>query len=487
MTNPMTPTADQERDIKALLDNPTSGALIASELGSGKTLVTVEFIKRRGASRVLVVCPLGTRIGWTKTIERQQVGLPVYRIESTKVGREAEALYAQGQPGVFLIGHALFRRKAALWEKAKRPEVAIYDEIQDCCNPKSMGYKILKKLKADYKIAMSGTWFGNKFENSYVAPRWCWWDLPADTHSGRYVDTSFYRWRAEWCKTEYDPFTFDNKRTVGEAVPGAWNAYLPLYIRSEAKLDVQAFNEDIFVELSASQRRMYSELERDALTWLGENPLVTDLDITTRIRLRQATLGELSLDDKDSVQFALDCKSSKLDALQEFLSNVPDEPVLIYTDSKRFAKVVVHRLGEKAAEWSGDTSHEERESLLSRFGRPGGPQYLVAVIAAMGPGVDGLQEVCNTLVWLSETEDPNLNQQALARLVRKGQRRNVRNVYIKAVGTKDEGIYSKNITTTLANRASMRKQASGTVWVGKNPDPELQQMILHDARVMASW
>lgn len=458
----LTPTADQERDINRMLLNPTGGHLIGSEVGSGKTLLVVEYVKRAGHCRVLIVLPLGTRIGWTRTFERQGTDLPVYRIESTKAGREAEAKYAAGESGVFLIGHAMFRRKVVLWEKAPRPDVAVYDEIQDCANRASQGWRVLRKLKAPQKIAMSGTWFGNKFENAWTAPRWVWWDLKGDTHSETYIDTSFHRWRAKWCSVEYDPFTFDNKRVVGEAEPGAWNNYLPLYIRAEAKLDIEAIPEDIFVELSRNQRKIYDDLERDALTWLGDNPLVTELPITTRIRLRQATLGELSLDAAGSVEFDPECKSSKIDALKEFLSNNPDDPVLIYTDSKRFAKVVAHRLGgrPKVALWTGDTPQADREALLGTFGRTGGPQYIVAVVAALGAGVDGLQEVCHTVVWLSETEDPNLNQQALGRLVRKGQRFNVRNVYIKAVDTKDEGVYARNIATELANRASLRTEVA---------------------------
>lgn len=458
----MTPDSEQERCIQQMLEGDSGGALIASEVGAGKTLMAVEYVVRSGARRVLVVCPLGTRIGWQRTFERQGFKHPVRRVETNKAGKEAQAAFEAGEPGVFLIGHAMFRRKADLWAKRKPLDVAIYDEIQDVSNPQSKGFGTLRKLKATYKIAISGTWFGNKFERAWTGPRWVWYDYEGqgtEYTGNRHVDTSHLRWKTRWCKQEYDPFTWDKKRVVGEREPGAWNAWLPLYIRTTADLDVQAINEDIFVELSRSQRKVYDDLERDALTWLGDNPLVTDLPITTRIRLRQVTLGDLSFDEADggSITFAPDCKSTKFDALEEFLDNNPDDNVLIYTDSRKFAEVVVGRLGEKAALWAGSTSQEDRERLLITFGRPGGPQYIVAVIAALGAGVDGLQHVCHTVVWLSETEDNNLNHQALGRILRRGQKHTVRNVYVKAVDTLDEGIYARNISTELANRASLRK------------------------------
>lgn len=459
----LTPDPEQEACIQAMLANSSGGALIASEVGTGKTLIAVEHAVRSGAQRVLVVCPLGTRIGWQRTFERQGFEHPVRRIESNKAGREAEAAFMAGEPGAYLIGHAMFRRKADMWAKRKPLDVAICDEVQDVSNPKTIGFRTLKKLHADYRIAISGTWFGNKFERAWSGPRWVWWNYEggADESTGhRHVDTVWDRWKAAWCKQEYDPFTWDNKKVTGERKPGAWNAYLPLYVRTEARLDVKAYNEDIFVELSRSQRKVYDDLERDALTWLGENPLVTSLPITTRIRMRQVTLGDLSFDDDDSITFAPDCKSAKFDALKEFLDNNPDDNVLIYTDSRKFAELVVTRLGEKAALWAGSTSQDERERLLGTFGREGGPQYLVAVVAALGAGVDGLQHVCNTVVWLSQTEDQVLNDQALGRIVRRGQTKNVRNVYIKATETLDESIYGRLLATELANRASLRKEAT---------------------------
>lgn len=463
----LTPTTDQENALSQMAQNRSGGVLIGSEIGSGKTLIVVEHAIRTGARTVLVVCPLGTRIGWERTFKGQGWDLPVLRVESTKAGREAEAALISGDPGVYLIGHSMFRRKVDAWPK-RVWDMAVYDEVQDICNRKSQGFARLKKIRAREKIGMSGTFFGNRFQNAWTAPRWLWWDhvgQGTDYTGNRHVDTSFNRWRAKWCDTEYDPFTWDNEKVVGEKKPGAWNAYLPLYIRTEAKLDVEAVKDEIFVDLSKSQRKVYDDLERDALAWLGENPLVANLPITTRIRLRQVTLGDLSFDETDgSITFAPDAKSTKFDALKEFLDNNPDENVLIYTDSRKFAEVVGYRLGlgDKAALWTGKTSQADRERLLDTFGRPGGPQYIVAVIAAMGAGVDGLQNVCHTVVWLSESEDQTLNEQALGRLLRKGQTKNVRSVHIKAENSLDEGIYNRLISTELANRASLQNKEALT-------------------------
>lgn len=468
----LTPDSEQEKCIQQMLANDSGGVLIASEVGAGKTVIAVEYVVRSGAQRVLIVAPLGTRIGWQQTLERQGFKHPVRRIESNKAGKAAQAAFEAGESGAYLIGHAMFRRKADVWERTRDLDVAIYDEVQDVSNPQSQGWKVLKKLKATQRIAISGTWFGNKFERAWTGPRWVWWDYEGEgTHStgDRHVDTSWHRWKAVWCAREYDPFTWDNKKVVGELKPGAWNAYLPLYIRTEAKLDVEAITEDLYVELTPKQRKAYTEMENDSLTWLKDNPLVAALPIITRTRLRQMALGDITAEvmgyDENghpqyNVEFDPDGKFPKIDVLKEFLSNNEDEPVLIYTHSAKFAKIVRDKLGDRAALWAGETPQADREALLSTFGRPGGPKYIVAVIAALGAGVDGLQHTCHTVVWLSETEDNNLNHQALGRILRRGQKHNVRNVYIKALDTLDQGIYNRNLKTELENRASLRKNES---------------------------
>jgi SNF2 family DNA or RNA helicase len=203
---------------------------------------------------------------------------------------------------------------------------------------------------------------------------------------------------------------------------------------------------------------MYTEMESNLVTWLGDNPMVAELPITARARLRQITLGTPTFNAEGEVDFDINSKSSKIDALKEIISDLDDEPVLIFTHSQRFCPVVVHRLGNRAVEWSGKTSARERERILSQFGTRNGPRYIVATIAAIGEGVDGLQDRCNTEVWLSRSDDRIINEQAGKRLHRRGQKRAVRSIDIIAPNTYDEGILSGQVRQALAMNESMRRE-----------------------------
>jgi hypothetical protein len=89
---------------------------------------------------------------------------------------------------------------------------------------------------------------------------------------------------------------------------------------------------------------------------------------------------------------------------------------------------------------------------MGKFGKPGGPQIIVAVISAISEGTDGLQRVCANEVWLSQDDNNLMNEQAKARLLRTGQERMVNRWYIQSVGTIDKGVYIR----TGENRVEMK-------------------------------
>ena len=120
------------------------------------------------------------------------------------------------------------------------------------------------------------------------------------------------------------------------------------------------------------------------------------------------------------------------------------EPALILTDSRKFADVVVHRLGGKAKAWHGEVSQVEREKRKKDF-IDGNLDYLVAVTSAIAEGVDGLQHATRNVLWLSRSDNRLLNEQAMARVMRQGQTRQVRSVEIIALDTYDGGVLSSQL------------------------------------------
>lgn len=452
---PLVPTADQQRAIDRMLAETTRASLNASTMGAGKTLKAVEVAKGLNAETILLIAPLNTRLGWQVTFERQSVELPFKWINSTKQGKANLSDWMWQQPGIYFVGVEYFVRlgwlgkdRSSVW--APQADLVLFDEVHRSQNRKSKTHRTLKQVKAKYKLAMSGTPTGNSFEGAWAVTKWLWPNI---------IENSYWQWVERWCATEYDHFAPSGKKVIGEKKPGAFFNALPCYIRIESEADAALSKDEIYVELSAPQRKAYDDLEKKMVTWLEGKPLVIEFPIVLRTRLRQATLGMFTLDEEDNVTFADDCKSVKIDAMFDILANeFEDEPTLILTDSRKFADVTVSRLkdaGHSASAWHGGTSQTDRQAVKENF-IAGKVKYVVAVISAIAEGVDGFQHATRNILWLNRSDNRILNEQVIKRVHRQGQTRPVRSIELIAVDTYDSGVLNLHIRKAIEMNRTLR-------------------------------
>jgi len=450
----LVPDEEQQAAIERMVNEPTRAALNASQYGTGKTLVTVEVGQQVAPQGVkLIVCPLFTKYSWEHTILGQFPDASVRHINSRKAGQEALADLVSGVPGWYIVGREYFatkRFRTALNDGSLsgRIDFLAYDECQKWANRNSQGFKWMKKVKPGYKMALSATPLGNKFENFYAIHQWLWPKL--EGHA------SFWKWVADWCETENDYFA--GVQIKGEKNPGEFAKSLPCYVRLTKDFG-DPIEQQVFIELSPKERAIYDKFEKHLIVWLNENPLIAKLPITKRLRLRQMTLGEVSINpETEAVEYALDMKSTKYDTLVDILREA-EEPAVIFTDSAKYANVVAVRLvrdGFKALPWTGEYTEDVRHALKDAFVR-GEIDYIVATIPSIGEGVDGLQLRARLMVWLSRSENNMLNQQAFRRLYRRGQKHQVVSIDIVALDTYDEGQLSSLNRTEANMLLSLRK------------------------------
>lgn len=440
----------EQRQIDAvnkMVAEPTRAALNASLMGTGKTLMGVEVAKAINAKTVLIVGPLNTFWGWHDTIQRQNDynAHGLFKIDSSKQGNKAWLDIQSGTPGWYFIGREYFRTKD--WAGIV-PDIVLLDECHFAQNRKSKSFSKLKTLKAGYKLSMSGTPSGNKFEGFWAVSRWLWNDT-------KIVDKSFWKWVDKYAETAYSPFA--GVEIVREKVAGKFVSDLPCYIRLEANHNLEVVEETRFVDLTPTQRKVYDKFEKDLVVWLKDNPMIAEVPIAARIRLRQITLAVPSINEANEVVFEDDAVSTKFKALQEIIEDNPGEPMLLLTDSQKYASLVARRLGDSAFEWSGQANQGQREAAKQKF-LAGKLQYIVAVIPAIAEGVDGLQDVCSTIVWLSHSDSNLMNQQVIDRIRRRGQKNVVKIYDIVARDTYDEGQISNLLQRQLEMNATLRNK-----------------------------
>ena len=452
----LVPTADQASAIQRIVTEPTRAALNASTMGAGKTLKAVEVAKGIGAKTILLIAPLNTRLGWQVTFERQGVTIPFKWIRSTKEGLANLSDWEWQQPGIYFVGVEYFVRlgwvgKARTKTWTHTPDLVLFDEVHRGQNRKSKTHRTLKQVKAGFKLAMSGTPTGNRFDGAWAVTKWLWPQL---------IENSYWAWVEKWCATEYDHFAPGGKKVVGEKKPGAFFNSLPCYIRIESEVNAELQEEQVFIELTKEQRKAYLDLEKKMVTWIEQRPIVIEFPIALRIRLRQATLGLFKLDDEENITFDNDCKSSKIDVMFDILEDdFENESTLILTDSRKFADVVVSRLrndGKTALPWHGNVSDSDRQAAKEAF-VSGSCKYLVAVISAIAEGVDGLQYGSRNILWLNRSDNRILNEQVIKRIHRHGQEKTVRSVELIAIDTYDAGVLSSQVTKAVEMNRTLKE------------------------------
>lgn len=486
MLERLTPTPEQADLIQRITTDTTPGCIVGAEIGSGKTIVTVEGTLNRFAKRVLVVAPLAVYENWESTFATQTegavkllacgkskyAGIPVKQLKANLEN------FMAGEDGFYFMGREFWisqdwytsnivGAKGQYLRKQKHPyakhpvDVLIFDEAHFAANKQSKGFKTFKSQPAGYKVAVTGTYFGNDFSNAYTLPNAIWGEQLTDT---------FALWRARYAATEFSPHTYDRVAVTGELNPGAWIKELPTYLFMEGHKG-EVVTESHFVDLYPSQRRVYDAMDRDyaARAESGEW-ILSELAATANIRLRQVSIADIDVEPgskmkdglmvpHDKVVFPSHAKSAKYDELKRLL-NDHDEPVVVTLDFTQAAVRFVewlNRDGISAGLWAGQqwTKDDERMRLKESF-LAGDTRVLVGVPAAMGTGVDGLQKVCRRMYIVSETQNGIGKEQTIGRLDRRGQERPVYVTNLHARSTLDLGI-TESLAIRAINNAMSRR------------------------------
>ena len=445
--------------------------LLAMSLGSGKTLMALTCAVRTLAgdeialdqARVLIVAPLHTVDGWRRHVE-EVWGLELRECAAKGADRKAnlEALWDRNEKGVFFIGWSLMAARNKHKKKDNRTgktvsapdthafggtlfDVLIADEVHRACNYKSLNSKVLCRIRSRHRLALSATPAGNLPVNIFGALHFLW---PV-----RY--TSFTRFADFFFKSQFNPFsdTGYGKLYGEEKQPGRVRATTPCWVsvtREQALPELPDVDiRRVSATMTRDQKRIYKQWRDKAIAWLDDNPVAVNLPVTLDMRLQQATLAQpvvmnyatLTGGVREVVTFDKDAKSGKIDALLDILQDLGDERVIVFTHSRKFLVPLRWRL-EKAGYRVEQVSGDDHEGWRT-FRDDHGVQILLAVVSAIAEGVDGLQDACNTEVWLSRDSSLVINEQAQGRLHRSGQKRGVVRYLVQCPGTIDDTVVGR--------------------------------------------
>lgn len=400
--------------------------LLAHEPGCGKTLTTLETLRRDGANRTLIVAPAPLLSVW-KDEAKKWYGWDVEMLRGNpkerakrweELGKPTAKAKSSDNPELVAISYETLRID---WDKIKllQWDAVVYDETLKIQNPTAKVTKCAMALKAPLKIALNGTPISNSWADLWPV---CTWLEPLSLYG------NFYKFRS----------IHAIMHPMFPAIKG-WRDVETIKMRTAPLMDIKKKTEvlddlpdmteqTIAFDLSDAEKKVYKTVKEELRIELGGDDVAISNALVKLIRLRQATNGLFAFGNEDKT-------SSKIDALEELLSQIPKEAkVLVFTSFKDTANEIKRR-NPDAQIVTGDSSPAQREEQIETFKKCG--RVLIGTDAiAYGITLTEASYVIMVDLPFSEAK----YQQRIGRLWRKGQKSNVTVYVLEASGTVDEHV-----------------------------------------------
>ena len=404
----------QKRDIAQITSSKY--ALNCNKPGYGKTFESIEYCRLKNLKRILVVCPKSVVTQWEDQFKLwwPEVAQDVMIWGDGPQTRERIIYVTNYEQLAFRSRRDPGKRKKELiptqiWQKCKQWtwDVIICDESHRIKSATAQTTMAIKQLPSVRRLALTGTPILNH-------PDDLWSQLNfLDVHlSG----ASYWAFVERFCELEEDNF---GKKPVGltpsEGARDLLTKVLALISVGGENYKVTEGKNYIPIELhmTPEQRNIYKDIVNLSLERLEEVGITVKNAMDQIIKQQQLTTncGKFS------------CKvNPKFDWIRDWLEDNEDEPIVVYTKFAETAKALAKYLDSKKITnklFIGELTPKGRAEAKDAFVQQRA-RVLIGTIGALGTGVDGLQYVCDNVIFLDRDWTPGINEQAEDRVNRSG-------------------------------------------------------------------
>jgi SNF2 family DNA or RNA helicase len=407
--------------------------MLAMDMGTGKSKVTIDLLVNWGARRVLILCPVSVLQVWPREFRMHgpdNARLLVLDKGGTRQKAERASQFLRGyglssnEMGVVVVNYeSAWREAFAEWSLTQSWDCVVCDESHRI---KSHGSKVSKYCArlarvGTRRLALTGT------------PM----NTPLDLFGQfRFLDagifgTSFVRFRNHYavCANPCIPQQVTAYRNQDELQE---NFRLLAYQVSADVLDLPSVqHHDRTFELSPFARQIYKCLEEELIADIGSGVVTASNALVRLLRLQQATSG-YAVREEDDQEVPID--SGKADLLADLLADLDErEPVVVFCRF-RHDLAAVRLIAERAGRRWGELSGSRNDLIDGKL--PGTIDLLGVQIRAGGVGVDLSR--AHYCVYFSKGFSLLEYQQSLARVHRPGQVHPVHYYHLLAANTVDE-------------------------------------------------
>jgi SNF2 family DNA or RNA helicase len=446
------------------------GACLADDMGLGKTLQTITlWLHERSGNGVkppaLVVCPTSVVGNWRHEINRFAPSLRVMvhhgpdRLQADAFAEEARKY------DVVLTSYALLSRDRETLTGLIWAEVVL-DEAQNIKNPSTKQTQAARALKADHRIALTGTPVENRLGEL--------WSIIQFLNPGYLGSRQAFR----------SQFGIPIERYGDQEMASTLRRLVAPIILRRVKTDPtviadlpEKFENKTYCTLTSEQATLYEAVVREELELLQ----AAEDDMSRRgavlrmlTRLKQVCNHPAHFLKESGGQLA--GRSGKLARLVEMLEEVIDrgERALIFTQYAEMGSLLQPHLasafGAEVLYLHGGTPAKKRQEMIEKFQLDYGPPVFILSLKAGGTGLNLTS--ANHVFHYDRWYNPAVENQATDRAFRIGQTKDVQVHKFICLGTLEERI-DELIERKLA-------LAESVVGVGENWLTEMSTADLRD-------
>jgi len=410
------------------------GGCLADDMGLGKTIQILALLESRRVARIetgsprqvsIVVVPRSLVFNWLREAERFAPGLRM--LDFTGVDRRVEDVDV-AHTDVVLTTYGTLRRDVARLAGIEF-DYAILDEAQAIKTGGSASAKAARLLRADHRVAMTGTPIENRLEEL--------WSIFEFLNPGMLGASTTFAALAKASRA-------DAGDASGRAILS--RALRPVILRrtkGQVATELPArVEQTLHVELEGAQRKFYDGLlesyrqsvfERIDRLGLGKARMHI---LEALLRLRQAACHPALVDARKK-----NGPSAKLDALLPALDEVRAEghKALVFSQFTSFLDLVRERLDEGGTTYEYlDGKTRDRQAHVDRFQSDDACSLFLISLKAGGHGLN--LTAADYVFILDPWWNPAVEAQAIDRSHRIGQTRRVVATRIVARDTIEEKI-----------------------------------------------
>lgn len=413
----------QIEDVRRMVNS--SSFLNANRMGTGKTVETIMALRNLNAKSVLIVCPKPIVGQWVAQVAEWWPEMADSVKEYTfGMDIEFDTIYVANY-------EKLISKRVTLLDGSIIWDALVLDEAHYIKNRTALRTKACKQIPAIRRYALTGTPILKSPDDLYSI---------LDFLDPRYAGGSYWNFVNYYCHvvdgffgTEIqgltkNPLRIERLNKIMEAVScRRTNSHI-----ANGKRQIH-----IKLDMDSKQANLYRKIKKLVLEELPQELTIPNGAVLL-LRLIQTTSAPAILDDKNSKSVGV-----KFEWILETIQNNRDEKFVIFSQFSKVVESLAQFLRSKGigcATYTGDMSTEERMAEKQRFISSPDCSVIIGTIGSMGTGVDGLQKVSRSCVFIDRSYSPEINAQCEDRLHRMGQQNEVLCYYLECTKTVDNKV-----------------------------------------------